>query len=555
MNKLRIGLLLDSYDTPAWVYQVIKNIKGSAYARIDLVVIKNSLRDKPNAARINGVTSLLARKSLELIYKKLIERKYFIANANKKENCEQLLAGAPTLNVNVERKESSNYFCHEDIEQVKSHNIDILVNLGFGALNGCILNAARYGVWSYHHGDNCINRGGPPGFWESMENWPETGSVLQILTDDPDNSKVLCRSFSCTFNMSVTDTINNCFWKSPSFITRKIKELHEIGEEAFFTKVDYDNRHPLLYSERLYTDPTNYELVKLVLRKLKERARSFCENRLFTQHWILMFDLKEGFSSSLYRYKKIIPPKDRFWADPHVIYKDNKYYIYVEEYPYSTRKGHISLIVMDDNGNYGEPEIVLEKPYHLSYPFVFEHENDYYMIPESSANRTVELYKCTKFPDKWEFQMNLMEDIWAADATLYYHKNKWWMFANVVETDGASSWDELFLFYADDLFSNEWQSHPLNPIISDCKTSRPAGKLFLNNGSLYRVSQNNSTRYGYGINIHEITALDENTYDEVLVSSAKPNWDKNITRIHTFNRVNSLHIIDAYYRRRKWHRY
>jgi hypothetical protein len=69
---------------------------------------------------------------------------------------------------------------------------------------------------------------------------------------------------------------------------------------------------------------------------------------------------------------------------------------------------------------------------------------------------------------------------------------------------------------------------------------------------LYRPSQNCSTRYGYGFNINQIIALDRHHYVEALVSSVKPNWDKNIIATHTFNRVNDLHIIDAMCKRRKY---
>jgi hypothetical protein len=559
---LRVGLLLDDYHIPTWAHVMIKNILESDYASIDLAVINDvsssGLKNKINKTGhpkqrdyFNRITHRAIRKSLNLIYAKLVERKNYIADAGKKEDCEQYLTGIPTLRMRVNREAASDYFNPEDIGQIKSYNIDILIKLGFGSLKGEILTASKYGVWSLHFGDYHANRGGPPGFWESMESWPEFGSVLQILRDDSDNNKVLCRSFSYAHKMSVADNLSNCAWKSLSFMTRKIKELHDVGEEAFFERVERENKHPVFYSNRLYAEPSNKELAKLVFKKLKEKAQLFYENRLFKKQWILMFDLKEEFSPVLCRYKKIIPPKDRFWADPQVIYKDNKYYIFAEECLYSSRKAHISLIVMDENGDYQEPEIVLERPYHLSYPFVFEHNGEHYMIPETSANRTVELYKCIEFPSKWEFQMNLMENARVADATVCYYKNKWWMFANVAENDGASTWDELFLFYSDDLFSNDWQSHPLNPIVSDCKTSRPAGKLFFENDVLHRVSQNSSVRYGYGFNILEVTSLDEFNYSEVVVSSVKPNWDKDIIATHTFNRVNSLHIIDALYKRRK----
>ncbi len=555
-RKLKIGLLLDDINVSAWSSQMIKNIVESNYAEIGLVIINENFKEKPNLSFIaklrddNGsISSKIVRWVLTFLYSKLIERCVLLPDANESVNTGSILSDMTILKVKAGQEKNAAYLNDADITTIKEHRIDILIDLGFEILKGDILNAAKFGVWSF--GDNDFTNEWSSGFWESMESWPETRSTLQILTDDPDNSKTLYQSFSCTNTMSVTDNRSSSQWKSLSFMTRKIKELYDIGENKFFERIEKDNIHPVFCSERLYGKPSNYELSKLVFGKIMEKTRVLFSNKFFFNQWILMFHLKDGFSSCLRRYIKIIPPKDRFWADPHVIYRDNKYYIFIEECLYSTQKGHISLLVMDENGNYEKPEIILEKPYHLSYPFVFEYQNEYYMIPESSSNQTIELYKCMEFPNKWQFQMNLMENVKAVDATVYYHNNKWWMFANIVENKGASSFDELFLFYAEDLFSNNWQPHEMNPIVSDCKISRPAGKIFSEKGRLYRPSQNCSSRYGYGFNINEITLLNTDNYSEELISSVKPNWDKSILGTHTFNRDNSLHVIDALYKRRK----
>lgn len=557
-RNLRVGLLLDSYDVSAWSLKMFENIINSDYADMTLVILNDKERKKTNRTLISkiknnygSITSILIRKFLEFIYSNLIERFTSLPDATKSESCAELLKSVPTIKVKTIEKKWSDYFNSHDIREIKKFDIDILVRSGFRILRGDILKLPRYGIWSFHHGDNFVNRGGPPGFWESMESWPETGSILQILTEDLDNGKVLYRSFSSTKLFSLTDNRSNYYWKSLSFMTRKMKELHAVGEDEFFKNVEENNKHPIFYSERLYVNPTNYELAKLTFRKIKEKTKLLYENKYFFDQWILMFHLKEEFSSSLWRYKKIIPPKDRFWADPHIIYKDNKYYIFIEEFMYNTQKGHISLITMDENGVYSKPEIILDRPYHFSYPFVFEHENDYYMIPESCANRTIELYKCVEFPCKWEFKINLMENIKAVDTTVFYHNKIWWMFANIIENDGASPHDELSLFYSKDIISGDWQPHPKNPIVSDCKNSRPAGKIFNDNGVLYRPSQDCATRYGHGFNINEIRLLDTKNYDESIATSVKPNWERNIIGTHTFNRVNSLHMIDALYRRKK----
>ena len=149
--------------------------------------------------------------------------------------------------------------------------------------------------------------------------------------------------------------------------------------------------------------------------------------------------------------------------------------------------------------------------------------------------------------------MHLLENISAYDTTLFHHNGKWWMFTTVLEYKGASSDDELFLFYSDDLLSTDWTPHPQNPIVSDVRRARPAGRIFSSGGVLYRPSQNCSVRYGYGLKINEIRVLTETEYQETELSSVEPLWDRNLIATHTFNRTGSLTVIDAERRRFKFH--
>ena len=122
---------------------------------------------------------------------------------------------------------------------------------------------------------------------------------------------------------------------------------------------------------------------------------------------------------------------------------------------------------------------------------------------------------------------------------------KWWMFANGVCHPGMSSWDELYLFYSDDFMNGEWHAHHQNPIISDCKSSRPAGPLFMRGNNLYRPSQNSSTRYGYGFNLNLVEILNEFEYKESAVSKVTPDWSEEVLATHTFVNVHRLSVIDA----------
>jgi len=282
-----------------------------------------------------------------------------------------------------------------------------------------------------------------------------------------------------------------------------------------------------------------------LLRSIKVKL----SNLVFFDQWILMFDLQDDISRSFWKFKKIIPPKDRLWADPLVIYKDNKYYIFIEELLYSNKKGYIALMMMDEQGRYTKPEKILERPYHLSYPFVFEYKGDYYMIHGDPTNKTVEVYKCIEFPRKWEFHKKLIEGIKAVDATLFYHHDKWWLFVGVPNYEGETRWDELFLFYADNPLSDRWMSHPQNPIVSDVRKARPAGRIFEYDKNIFRPAQNGSKSYGYGLSFNRIDVLNEKEYQEREIESIQPTWDRKINGIHTFDHVNRLTLIDAKLRR------
>ena len=144
-----------------------------------------------------------------------------------------------------------------------------------------------------------------------------------------------------------------------------------------------------------------------------------------------------------------------------------------------------------------------------------------------------------------------MNNINAVDPTLFFYNNKYWLFVNVRENEGASEWDELFLYYADDFMSDSWTSHPQNPIVSDVKKARPAGRIFKKNDQYYRPSQNCSGHYGRGMTINRITVLNENEYKEEVVQFIFPRWDKKLISTHTLSFEKNLTVIDGMYLRKK----
>jgi hypothetical protein len=233
---------------------------------------------------------------------------------------------------------------------------------------------------------------------------------------------------------------------------------------------------------------------------------------------------------------------------------DGKSYVFIEELVYSEIKGTICVITIDDKGNRSNPVKVLERPYHLSYPFLLEENGDLYMLPETAANRTIELYKCIQFPEKWELCHVIRNNVYAVDPTILKYNNKFWLFCNIREHDGASAQDELFLFFADSLTQGEWTSHPMNPIVSDVQCSRPAGAIIEREGRLFRPAQNSAKRYGHSVSIQEIITITENDYKESPYQEIQPNWALSIRAVHTLNLSSKMVVVDALVKRNQYSR-
>ena len=550
-KKLKIGLLINSTDLPLWEFQLIERLKKSNYAKIDLVILNDTPKEALSLYQKikNNWSSLIL-----ILFIKVDEKLFNVEpNAFKIKNTIKLLEEIPLIKTKPVSTKFSDHFVKDDLQKIKDFDLDVLIRFGFKILKGDILNCAKYGVWSYHHGDNDINRGGPAGYWEVIEKNNVTGSILQILNEDLDNGQILFKSFSATNKNSINRNRNNFYWKSLSFLPRKLEELHRLGNEKFFNMIKKENQNLKIYSNKLYTKKSlnNWFMIKYILAYLFRGIKTKILNQIYFNQWFILFSIGKGMSTSIWRFKKIIPPKDRFYADPFVIRENEINYVFIEELIYKTNKGHISVIEVDDYGNFNKPIKIIDKKYHLSYPHVFKNKKDYFLIPDSASNKTIELYICVEFPYKWEFHMTLMENIRAVDSTIFHYKNKYWLFTNIVENEGASSWDELFLFYADRLETKTWNPHPMNPIISDVRKSRPAGNIFIRDGKIIRPSQDCSVRYGYGVKLNEIITINENEYKEIEIDSIEPNWEEKVKGVHTFNCNENFTIIDGINRRRR----
>ena len=205
-----------------------------------------------------------------------------------------------------------------------------------------------------------------------------------------------------------------------------------------------------------------------------------------------------------------------FHADPFVIEQDGRHVLFAEAYPYESGKGVIVCAELAGDGTPGPFATVLERPWHLSYPYVFRHGGELWLMPESGSRGGVELYRATDFPHGWALERTLLPDQALLDATLFEHGGLLWLFATV-PTPGGSDWDELSAWHAPAL-DGPWTPHKLNPIKSDCRSARPGGRPLRLGGRLLRPAQRCERFYGEALVWLEVTRLTSDSFEEVEIA-------------------------------------
>jgi hypothetical protein len=233
----------------------------------------------------------------------------------------------------------------------------------------------------------------------------------------------------------------------------------------------------------------------------------------------------------------------RYFADPLIFERDGRRFVFCEEFLYGPQKGVVSVFEIDAAGKSDTPRIVLERPYHLSYPVVFEHDGDIWMMPESSANSTLELYRCVSFPDRWTLDRVLLRDVEIADATLLLHDGRWWLFGATSEP-GTMSWDCLSIYTGPSPLG-PWTPCGAAPALIDAACARPAGPFLRRGGELWRPAQMCIGGYGAGLALCRVDRLDETGFAQTVVRSLAPPRGAPSHGVHTLSIGAGYEFIDA----------
>ncbi|WHZ21014.1 MAG: hypothetical protein OJF47_000126 [Nitrospira sp.] len=200
------------------------------------------------------------------------------------------------------------------------------------------------------------------------------------------------------------------------------------------------------------------------------------------------------------------------------------WHMFFEVYNYDADRGEIGWATSPEGVSWTYRQIVLREPFHLSYPYVFEWQNRYYMVPESHQTKQIRLYEATRFPTDWICTDVLLSGYQYNDSSPFRHGGYWWLFS---ETNPALTHDTLRLYYAKNL-RGPWLEHPCSPVIQgNPHIARPAGRVVVMSDRVIRFAQDCFPTYGTSVRAFEIVDLTPTSYREHPLSQGEvvgPSW-------------------------------
>ena len=527
-RTIRFGVMVDGDTVEQWQYDTIKLLIDND---IELVlVIKNGDEAKPYKSFWDKVlhypySRLLFRIWNRYWFKPAAKRRVSLTGIIESDRINKInrIDSSSIITIFPIKKGISTYFSDDDIAKIKAYDLDFILRFGFDIIRGEVLKCAKYGIWSFHHDDERVVRGGPPGFWEFMRKIPRNGVILQQLTDKLDKGLILRRLQFDTALHSYKFHLNRIYEESEILPLQVAKELIVNGKlEPELSQSKAPIQHP----------PRNIMMLKYFWLCFWRKI-VFHFNYFFRQEdWNVGYRINGN--DSVHWLK---PPKTDYFADPFVITTKDDTYLFFEWF--SNKNGKADLAVAKKSEDFEVYHKITDFPEHRSYPFVFEYQGVIYCIPEANQTNKVSLYRFEN--EKMIYDCDLLDGCYV-DSTLHHHSDgKWYLFT----THQKQSHTHLLIYVADDL-RGPYRPHYNNPVKVDCSDSRMAGKIMEIDGNLVRPAQNSSRHYGESITLNKIIQLNEYQYIEETINEIKPDkqWTYN-KGTHTINSDEVMTVFDA----------
>lgn len=406
-------------------------------------------------------------------------------------------------------------------------NYDVILDLSTDQPDTALAAKTKYGVWFLGPFDSdAVLRGDPN----------VTLRLLRICPDAGEARSVAQMKVQTKFQLSRTQ----------AFATEKALQLvrHELARLSVCGAVSDDGpAPPPPASARTRHMPGHlWRLAREMGRRIAVRGRTGPEREpTFSlrvgQGDVETFDPATG--------EDVVFERKGYRADPFLWHHDGALYCFFEDFPAGSAQAHISAARWSEDG-FEECGAVLKTAHHLSYPFVFGHGGDVFMMPETIGAARVEIWRATAFPMQWALHATALDGHRLADPVLLEHNGAWWLFGSPSHDSIGDFSSELWVYQVDGPAMREVTPHPLNPVVVGSDAARGGGRIVSSNGRLFRMSQDNSGGgYGYGLNVMEITELSATTYRERRLRHLTPETIPGAIGLHHADFFDGRYVADV----------
>ncbi len=528
-EQLRFGVMCNGKTLQQWQAQSIGKILDLSRVTLTLLIVE------PGGKR--RIRKIRPGHFLFQVYRNLFVK----PPALKPVDVNELFLDIPRITCVASKKgRFSEYFSDDDVERIQSYDLDFILRFSYGILQGRILSAARYGIWSFHHGDETKYRGRPACFWEIFYGDPVTGAMLQRITERLDAGIVLKKGHFRTKNTSYAQNLQLVCSESSRWPS-------QVCIDILNDKAPYLVSPPSTTRAKIFSRPRNRETFLFISKLLTNRLIGLY--RLFFHYSFWNIGLVNAPIDTFLDpgYKPEIkwlprPRKGEFKADPFGISHPPNIQVFFENLDYRAPKGIIYTAEISEGALISEPRTVIELPVHMSYPYLIEYEGEIYCIPETNRAREISVYKAQKFPYEWKKSTTLLSNVMAIDSTVFQHQDRWWLMFTDRKRGGDAN---LYVWYSPDLWG-PWKPHANNPVKSDVRSARPGGTPFTHNGFLYRPAQDCSETGGGRLIINRVSSLTPIEFKEEPIVAVEPDKSGPFPEgLHTLSKVDNYTLIDG----------
>ena len=253
---IKIGILIGKFEElQNWELRIIEKIINEKEYELKLLIQDGRIK-KSTSIKDKFLSSIFSKYFLLKVLNKIqfsIEKRLFrhADTVNKKEII-NYLKQIELIKLKPNRKGFLDIFSKEDSKKIKGFDLDIILRHEFNIIRGDILSSSKYGIWSFHHADNDVIRGGPPGFWEIILKKSNIGITLQELTPELDGGLVIDKAFT-NISYSYIKNRHQILEDSVSLLFKSLKKIKNKEYEPIKSKT---------YSNILYKAPDLFITLK-----------------------------------------------------------------------------------------------------------------------------------------------------------------------------------------------------------------------------------------------------------------------------------------------------